>query len=242
MFIFSEGFSKLGLTDRIFKNAIFLSQYKNEAYKHAAVVLRSKEDLTTLCTMIIFTSSVRHAALNFLQWEYGSFAPVNPYCMRGNLPTENDRRKITQKFIMDSLPGPKHCIRAAGIAFTLTEFSEDEVFLLLKKDSKHGRKTKPTQDLSTFKRNRKRSLMPQGAVKYKITDSSRISKSIEDVSRMSPLLPPRWLFNEQEVKNAYARFQNQLHQIEEKIKERNSSLTIPYTVLLPSQIPVGIAI
>ena len=92
--------------------------------------MRTKEELVTTCTMIIFQSSVKHAALNFLQFEYSSFAPVSPFSMRGKLPTEADRGSITRKVIMDSLPDPSRCIRGAGIAFTLSEFSQDEVFLL----------------------------------------------------------------------------------------------------------------
>ena len=58
----------------------------------------------------------------------------------------------------------------------------------------------------------------------------------------SQFYPPRWLFNEEEVKTAFTNFQNKLHKIEDKIQERNYELDVPYEVLLPSQIPSGIAI
>ena len=58
----------------------------------------------------------------------------------------------------------------------------------------------------------------------------------------SELYPPRWLFNEESVRMAFKVFQNRLYKIEEKIQDRNMELDIPYEVLLPSQIPSGIAI
>ena len=277
--IFSEGFSKIGITASAASRVTYMAEYRNNSHKYTGNVLHTKTELTTLCTMIIFASSVKHTALNFLQWEYGSFAPVSPYCMRGDLPTENDRGNITQKFVMDSLPGPQLCITAAGIAFTLTEFSEDEVFLLLqsaqslnkKKCRKssienlriHGRKlinkvnappvvrVKEIDD-SAFQTPQSSSLssnlfpprwqfsMPLGARGKAIDDS--VFETLHTCSLGSELFPPRWLFNEEEVKIAFLTFQHRLHKIEEQIEERNSRLAVPYTVLLPSRIPSGIAI
>jgi hypothetical protein len=160
--------------------------------------MNGKDDLITLCTMVVFTASAKHAAVNFLQFEYGSFAPVSPSTMRGDLPTETDRGKISKEFIFESLPDPEICIRFAAIVFTLTEIAEDEVFLLLKNTKKSG------GELAS--------------------------------------LPPRWLFTEENVTAAFHNFQIELEEIESKINDRNENLAIPYSVLLPSRIPFGIAI
>ena len=72
-------------------------------------------------------------------------------------------------------------------------------------------------------------------VRVKEIDGERSSLS-------SNLFPPRWLFNEVEVKTAFLTFQYRLQKIEAHIEERNSRLAVPYKVLLPSRIPSGIAI
>ena len=181
--------------------------------------------------MIIFQSSVKHGAVNNLQWEYGSFAPINPICMRGNIPTEADRGKITKKRIMDCLPDVKHCIRGAGIAFALTEFSEDEVYLL------HGRKDKKIRRKTLADvRNLGKPLRPR--------NMNLNSSVLSDLNSGS--FPPRWMFTEDEAKTAFVDFQNKLQQIEDEIIERNSKLVengqVPYHVLCPSRLPSGIAI
>ena len=190
-------------------------------------VLRTKEQLVTLCTMIIFQSSVKHAAVNNLQWDYLSFAPASPLCMRGDLPTEDDRGKITQKIIIESLPDPILCIRSAGIAYALTEFSPDELFLL------HQEKSRKLREL----------LKAYGCIRIR-TKRTKIDtqKSELDAGKY----PPRWLFHEEEVKIAFLKFQLNLRGIENGINKRNEKLAekglVPYDVLLPSKIPSGIAI
>ena len=53
---------------------------------------------------------------------------------------------------------------------------------------------------------------------------------------------PSWLFGEKSVTDIYAKFRNNLCDLENWMKERNKALEIPYSVLLPSKIPAGIAI
>ena len=135
-----------------------------------------------------------HAAVNFLQFEYGVFAPNVPAVMRGRLPKESDRGKIDMSHILSCLPGLRPSLVQAGAAFTLSEFSNDEVYLLPK----------------------------------------------------DKLKPPRWMFTDEKVDEAYNEFTSSLEKIEEGTKHRNRELTrqgnIPYEVLMPSRIPYGIAI
>ena len=190
--------------------------------------MQTKDDLITLCTMIIFQSSVKHAAVNNLQWDYLSFAPASPLCMRGNLPTEDDRGKTTQEIVIESLPDAKLCIRSAGIAYALTEFSKDEVFLL-----QQNRSFRLKQLLKSY-----------GCIRI------RASRSLESIRPESNIdctkYPPRWLFGEERAKIAFSKFQWKLREIENEINERNERLAeegnVPYDVLLPSKIPSGIAI
>ena len=96
----------------------------------------SKSQLVNFVTIIIFQSAVIHSAVNFIQFEYGCFAPMVPSLMKGKIPKEEDRGKITEEHIMKSLPGLRACLSQAGVSFALTRFSEEEVFLLPDKDGK----------------------------------------------------------------------------------------------------------
>ena len=87
--------------------------------------------------MIMFTCSVKHTGVNFLQWDYGCFAPISPSTMLGTIPTEDDRGKITKEHIIKSLPDAEISTRFAATCHVLSDFSEDEVFLLHKKNKKH---------------------------------------------------------------------------------------------------------
>ena len=165
--------------------------------------------------MIMFTCSVQHAAVNFLQWNYGCFAPISPSTMLGKIPQENDRGKIRKQDIIQSLPDAEISARFASICHVLSDFSEDEVFLLHEKNKKNG----STENLKT--------------------DIQRLS-TCELIE--AGVLPPRWLFTEQNILNAYLKFQRSLLDIEEDIKLRNNGLRYPYKVLMPSKIPYSIAI
>ena len=105
---------------------------EDDDYRHPPglpCTLETKSDLASIATKTMFQSSVGHAAVNFLQFEYGCFAPNIPGVMRGSIPNENDRGKIDMQHIQDSLPGLKPSLVQAGAAFALSEFSDDEVFL-----------------------------------------------------------------------------------------------------------------
>ena len=179
--------------------------------------------------MIIFQSSVKHAAVNNLQWDYLSFAPASPLCMRRDIPTEADRGTITQQHIIESLPDSTLCIRSAGIAYALTEFSKDEVFLL-----QHNKSFRLKELLKSYGCIR---------IRAKRSESDSIWSQLNiDCTRYHP----RWLFGEEKAKIAFSKFQWKLREIENEINERNEKLTeegcVPYDVLLPSKIPSGIAI
>ena len=238
-----KGLNKLGVTDEypvMYSGDI---EYRPNAFKASANVLRTKVDLVELCTKIIFATTVKHAAVNFLQWDYASFAPVSPMCMRGTIPNEDDRGKVTEKHIINSLPDRKNSIRAAGVAFALTEFSPDEVYLLLPGAKKRER-SRSVQYMKILNKptNLRASAFGSTQNLLGIGETNLEPSSLAMNKLTSQSYPPRWLFNEEEVKTAFTNFQNKLHKIEYKIQERNFELDVPYEVLLPSQIPSGIAI
>ena len=166
----------------------------NEEHIHLNPVLSFKfpshlsnvDELVQMVTRVIFTGSVVHRAINGPSFEYTHFAPNNPACMRGPMPTELDRGKIDMTKILDSLPDQRLSAIQAGIAYTLSNMSGRPLYL------------------------------------------TEIS--------------PRWMFNEPQIKEFYQQFIAHLMSIEKGINERNNTLKIPYTVLLPSKIPHGIGI
>ena len=97
-------------------------------------MIENRSSLVNILTKIIFQSSVMHCAVNFLQFEYGCFSPNIPGSMRGRIPKESDRGNIDIQRILDSLPGLKPSLAQAGVSFALTQFAENEVFLLPTKD------------------------------------------------------------------------------------------------------------
>ena len=186
-----------------------------KGFDPTSLILEKKNELMKLCTMIMFTCSVQHAAVNFLQWHYGCFAPISPSTMFGKIPEENDRGKITKQDILQSLPDAEISARFASICHVLSDFSEDEVFLLHEKNKKN----ESTQNLKTDTQS--------------LSTSELIATGIQ---------PPIWLFTEQNIVNAYLKFQRSLLDIEDHIKMRNKGLRYPYKVLMPSRIPYSIAI
>ena len=154
--------------------------------------LETKADLISIVTKVIFQSSVMHAAVNFLQFEYGCFAPNVPAVLRGPIPTEEDRGKIDLQRIMNTLPGREPSLVQAGAAFVLSEFSEDEVFLLPKKGANQPAwlftevnaklafdkfQTK-LQSIEDFIAHRNQELISNGEVPYEVLLPSRIPYGI----------------------------------------------------------------
>ena len=70
--------------------------------------------------------------------------------------------------------------------------------------------------------------------RFKLTSLSLSQKFLGDYSE--------GLFTDGPALEAISRFQENLKQISEAIKERNKSLAVPYTYLLPERIPNSIAI
>ena len=75
----------------------------------------------------------------------------------------------------------------------------------------------------------------QAGIAYTISNMSGKPLHLTEIT-------PRWMFNEPQIKEYYNQFISHLNQIEKKINLRNSTLKVPYTVLLPSKIPYGIGI
>lgn len=212
-------------------------------------------------TKTIYQSSAGHAQVNFLQFEYGCFAPNVPAIMKGEIPKEEDRGKITMQKVMDSLPGFRPSLVQAGATFALSQFSENEVFLLPK--TEHS-KTSSHELILNSRRcyhccprcqgldgNAKCCKRPSCCnitddSKYIFSDSEKYCPNsvgqFDSNGHWKSFFPPRWLFTERNVEIAYNKFIQRLRIIQDTIIQRRKKGITTYEVLLPSRIPYGIAI
>ena len=220
-------------------------------------VLETKETLIDIVTKTIYVSSVNHAQVNFLQFEYGCFAPNVPAVLRGDLPKEDDRGQITMQRIMDALPGLRSSLVQAGAAFTLSEFSEKEVFLLPDSEIERNNELKLIKRCVDYNCRcparyiRKKDVGSKNAHRCDYTckkceSLKKYNFSSEHIyqldSKPTGFFPPRWLFTEEDVEIAYNKFIEALREIQKNILKRRDTGMTPYEVLLPSKVPYGIAI
>ncbi|MBN3272299.1 LOX5 lipoxygenase, partial [Polyodon spathula] len=89
------------------------------------VVTRDK--LTEYLTVIIFTASSQHAAVNFGQFDWCSWIPNSPPTMRHPPPTE--KGVVTINYIIESLPDRGRSCWHLGAVWALSQFQENELFL-----------------------------------------------------------------------------------------------------------------
>ena len=87
--------------------------------------IETRDNLTELCTLIMFTGSAQHAAINFGQYDMYGFVPNAPVGMRRPPPT---RKGVTDlQMLLDSLPDKFTTIATIGMADLLSQFSQNEV-------------------------------------------------------------------------------------------------------------------
>ncbi|KAM4595824.1 hydroperoxide isomerase ALOXE3-like [Fundulus diaphanus] len=84
-------------------------------------------ELVKFVTMVIFTGSVQHAAVNSGQYDFGGWMPNMPSTMQCPPPTE--KGKVTEDTIMAALPGRSTTCKAIATLFLLTRKYSDFVKL-----------------------------------------------------------------------------------------------------------------
>uniref|UniRef100_A0A8C1UVY1 Lipoxygenase domain-containing protein n=1 Tax=Cyprinus carpio TaxID=7962 RepID=A0A8C1UVY1_CYPCA len=65
-------------------------------------LLKTREQLVEYLTVVIFTASAQHAAVNFGQFDWFAWVPNSPSTMRKPPPTQ--KGQVDMKYIMESLP------------------------------------------------------------------------------------------------------------------------------------------
>ncbi|XP_073779358.1 arachidonate 5-lipoxygenase b, tandem duplicate 2 isoform X3 [Danio rerio] len=89
--------------------------------------LKTREQLVEYLTIVIFTASAQHAAINFGQFDWYAWIPNTPSTMRKPPPTE--KGKVDMKYIMESLPDRGRSSLHLGTIWILSQFQDNELFL-----------------------------------------------------------------------------------------------------------------
>ena len=87
--------------------------------------IKDKAQLVELCTLIIFTGSAQHAAINFGQYDMYSYVPNAPTDMRIPLPTAKGKADL--QTLLNALPDKNTSILSVAVPYLLSQFSRSEV-------------------------------------------------------------------------------------------------------------------
>jgi arachidonate 5-lipoxygenase len=96
--------------------------------KLPCATLTRVSELVDILATVIFTVSVQHAAVNYLQYEHYAFVPNAPLCTRKAPPTR--KGAIEAEDIAEMIPTKAQTLWQIAIGRALSSFGEDEEFLL----------------------------------------------------------------------------------------------------------------
>ena len=87
--------------------------------------ITTKKTLSEYCTLIMFTGSVQHSAVNFGQFQTYGYVPNAPMSMR--MPPPPKKRMRTHADLLNTLPSTMSTGLAVSVAWSLSQLSPDEV-------------------------------------------------------------------------------------------------------------------
>ena len=87
--------------------------------------IETKEELIDVCTLIIFTASAQHAAVNFGQFDVYGYVPNSPVAVRQ--PSPKSKGTVDYGVILNSLPDMFTTFLSVTTAYALVQYSPDEV-------------------------------------------------------------------------------------------------------------------
>jgi arachidonate 5-lipoxygenase len=90
--------------------------------------LKRVADLVDILATVLFTGSVQHAAVNYLQYEHYAFVPNAPLCTRKEPPRQ--KGQLGPDDIVAMIPSKSQSLWQVTIGRALSSFGEDEEFLL----------------------------------------------------------------------------------------------------------------
>ncbi|KAM8860360.1 polyunsaturated fatty acid 5-lipoxygenase [Spinachia spinachia] len=89
--------------------------------------LNSREALIEYLTVIVFTASAQHAAVNFGQYDWYSWIPNAPSTMRRPPPTQKGLANVN--VVIESLPDRGRSSWHLGAVWALSQYQEGELYL-----------------------------------------------------------------------------------------------------------------
>ncbi|XP_062374878.1 polyunsaturated fatty acid 5-lipoxygenase [Sardina pilchardus] len=89
--------------------------------------LSTREQLIEYLTVVIFSASAQHAAVNFGQYDWCSWIPNAPSTMRKPTPTKKGQANV--QYVIESLPDRGRSCWHLGAVWALSQFQDDELFL-----------------------------------------------------------------------------------------------------------------
>ncbi|XP_006897780.1 PREDICTED: arachidonate 5-lipoxygenase isoform X1 [Elephantulus edwardii] len=89
--------------------------------------IKTREKLSEYLTVVIFTASAQHAAVNFGQYDWCSWIPNAPPTMRA--PPPKAKGVVTIEQIVETLPDRGRSCWHLGAVWALSQFQENELFL-----------------------------------------------------------------------------------------------------------------
>ncbi|XP_039504167.1 polyunsaturated fatty acid 5-lipoxygenase-like [Pimephales promelas] len=91
------------------------------------VTLSTREELVKYLSVVIFTASAQHAAVNFGQFDWYGWIPNNPSTMRKAPPKL--KGQVDMDYIMESLPDHQRSCQVLGTVWALSQFQNNELYL-----------------------------------------------------------------------------------------------------------------
>ena len=87
--------------------------------------ITTKAGLIEIITLIMFTGSAQHAAVNFGQYDHYGFTPNSPFVL--HLPPPTKKGEITYEQLMKALPNEDETQQTIGLIQLLSAYGPDEV-------------------------------------------------------------------------------------------------------------------
>uniref|UniRef100_A0A8C0E7R0 Arachidonate 5-lipoxygenase n=1 Tax=Balaenoptera musculus TaxID=9771 RepID=A0A8C0E7R0_BALMU len=112
--------------------------------------IKTKEKLSEYLTVVIFTASAQHAAVNFGQYDWCSWIPNAPPTMRAPPPTV--KGVVTIEQIVDMLPDRGRSCWHLGAVWALSQFQDNELFLGMYPEE-HFIETPVKEAMALFRKN-----------------------------------------------------------------------------------------
>jgi lipoxygenase len=98
--------------------------------------LKTKEDLISILSNIIWITSAHHAAVNFGQYPYGGYVPNRPAMTRRLIPDQDENnpeyqefKRNPQKFFLSMLPNKFQTAYVMSVLDSLSTHASDEEYL-----------------------------------------------------------------------------------------------------------------